>query len=43
MRDALTSQKYLMTPDDMNAILTEMQQEQREKMALAVKEFSEKN
>jgi FKBP-type peptidyl-prolyl cis-trans isomerase len=43
MRDALTGQKYLMTPDDMNAILTEMQQEQRQKMELAVKEFAEKN
>jgi len=43
MRDALTSQKYLMTFDDMNAILTKMQQEQRDKMTLAVKEFAEKN
>ena len=43
MKDALTGKKYLMTADEMNAILTEMQKEQREKMALAVKEFAEKN
>ena len=43
MRDALTSQKYLMTLDDMNAILTRMQQEQRDKITLAAKEFAEKN
>lgn len=43
MRDALTGQKYLMTLEDMNAILTAMQQEQREKMVLAIKEFAEKN
>jgi FKBP-type peptidyl-prolyl cis-trans isomerase FklB len=43
MRDALTGQKYLMMLDDINTTLTEMQQEQREKMALAVKDFAEKN
>jgi len=43
IRDALTGQKYLMMLDDINTTLTEMQQEQREKMALAVKEFAEKN
>jgi FKBP-type peptidyl-prolyl cis-trans isomerase FklB len=43
IRDALTSQKYLMTLDDMNAILTKMQQEQRDKIAIAAKEFAEKN
>jgi len=37
MKDALIGQKYLMTPDDMTLILTEMQQEQREKVALATR------
>jgi FKBP-type peptidyl-prolyl cis-trans isomerase FklB len=43
MKDALSSQKYLMTLEDMNVVLTKMQDEQRGKMALAVKEFAEKN
>jgi FKBP-type peptidyl-prolyl cis-trans isomerase len=43
MKDALTSQKYLMTLDDMNVVLIKMQDEQRNKMAIAVKEFAEKN
>jgi FKBP-type peptidyl-prolyl cis-trans isomerase FklB len=43
MRDALAGRKYLMTADDMNAVLIEMQKAQREKMALARKEFGEQN
>jgi FKBP-type peptidyl-prolyl cis-trans isomerase FklB len=43
MKDALSSQKYLMTLEDMNVVLTKMQDEQRGKMALAVKEFADKN
>lgn len=43
MRDALTGNKLLMTLEDMNATLAGMQKEQREKMALAMKEFAEKN
>jgi FKBP-type peptidyl-prolyl cis-trans isomerase len=43
MRDALAGKKFLMTADDMNAVLIEMQKEQREKMALARKELAEQN
>jgi FKBP-type peptidyl-prolyl cis-trans isomerase len=43
MRDALAGKKFLMTPDEMNATLVEMQTEQREKMALVRKELAERN
>jgi FKBP-type peptidyl-prolyl cis-trans isomerase FklB len=43
MRDALTGNKLLMTLEDMNATLAGMQKEQREKMALAMKEFAERH
>jgi FKBP-type peptidyl-prolyl cis-trans isomerase FklB len=43
MGDVLTGNKLLMTFEDMNATLADMQKEQREKMAAAMKEFSEKN
>jgi FKBP-type peptidyl-prolyl cis-trans isomerase FklB len=43
MRDALAGKKYLMTAEDMNAVLTAMHKEQLEKMALARQEFAEKN
>src|ERR1700758_1142643 len=41
--DGLTGGKLLMTIEDMNATLAALQEEQREKMALAMKEFAEKN
>jgi len=43
MTDVLTGNKLLMSSEDMNATLADMQKEQREKMAAAMKEFSEKN
>jgi FKBP-type peptidyl-prolyl cis-trans isomerase FklB len=43
IRDALAGRKYLMSADEMNAVLIEMQEEQREKMALARKELAEQN
>jgi FKBP-type peptidyl-prolyl cis-trans isomerase FklB len=41
--DSLTGGKLLMTVEDMNATLAALQKEQRQKMALAVREFAEKN
>ena len=43
MTDVLTGNKLLMTFEDMNATLADMQKEQREKLAAAMKEYSEKN
>ena len=43
MRDALAGKKFLMPADDMNAVLIEMQKEQRERMALARKELGDQN
>jgi len=43
MRDALAGKKFLMTAEDMNAHLLEMQKEPRERMAVARKELSEQN
>jgi FKBP-type peptidyl-prolyl cis-trans isomerase len=43
MRDVLTGGKLRMTMEDLNATLTSMQNEQHEKIALAMKEFAGKN
>jgi FKBP-type peptidyl-prolyl cis-trans isomerase FklB len=43
LKDALTGNKLLMTFEDMNATLADMQKEQREKLAAALKEYSEKS
>jgi FKBP-type peptidyl-prolyl cis-trans isomerase FklB len=43
MTDVLTGNKLLMSFEDMNATLAEMQKEQREKLAAAMKEYSQKN
>jgi len=43
MRDALAGKKLLMTAEDMNAVLLEMQKDQREKITLARKELAEQN
>ena len=43
MVDGFSGGKMLMTPTDLNATLTAMQKEQREQMALAIKELGEKN
>jgi FKBP-type peptidyl-prolyl cis-trans isomerase FklB len=43
MADGLSGGKLLMTVEELNVILSQMQREQSEKMAFARKEFAEKN
>ena len=43
MRDALAGNKLRMTPDDVNAVIADMQREQHEMLRAALKELSDKN
>lgn len=43
MSDALAGDKFLMSAEDMNTVLTAMQKDQREKMLAALKDAAERN